>query len=93
MDGDESTFTLPLKNPDMYFKRGRVWTVMYGWLTENGEVSFHRSQMLAWTLVLGLIIVVKINADLAVPNFDATVLALMRISAGTYIGFNLPPPK
>ena len=29
--------------------------LMDDWLTEDGSVSFHRFQMLAWTLVLGLI--------------------------------------
>ncbi len=46
--------------------------------------------MLVWTVVLGFVFVTKVVYDLAMPEFSATVLALVGISAGTYVGFKLP---
>lgn len=59
-------------------------------LGDRGGVSFHRFQMLAWTIVLGLIFVYEVWKRLAMPEFSATLLSLMGISAGTYLGFKVP---
>lgn len=62
---------------------------------ENGW-SFHRVQMGIWTLVLGFVFVGKVLDNLEMPDFDSTLLALMGISSGTYLGFKFPeqqPPK
>ena len=56
---------------------------------ENG-VSFDRLQMVAWTFVLGLVFVVEVWTDLHMPDFSQTLLGLMGISSGTYVGFKLP---
>lgn len=56
---------------------------------ENG-VCFDRLQMAAWTVVLGLVFVVEVVNDLNMPDFSPTLLGLMGISSGTYIGFKLP---
>lgn len=64
--------------------------LMDDWLTEDGSVSFHRFQMLAWTLVLGLIFFTHVCVSYAMPEFSGTTLALMGISSGTYLGFKLP---
>jgi hypothetical protein len=53
---------------------------------QNG-VAFHRYQMVVWTVVLGVVFVVLVYRDLAMPDFDASLLGLMGISSGTYIGF------
>jgi len=52
--------------------------------------SFHRVQMGVWTLVLGFVFVGEVMEYLAMPDFDTTLLALMGISSGTYLGFKLP---
>lgn len=52
--------------------------------------SLHRVQMGVWTLVLGFVFVSKVLENLAMPEFDATLLALMGISSGTYLGFKIP---
>jgi hypothetical protein len=52
---------------------------------ENG-VNFHRFQMAAWTAVLGVIFVHDVYAGLAMPDFDTTLLGLLGISSGTYLG-------
>lgn len=56
----------------------------------NGNVALHRFQVLVWTLVLGLIFLTSVARDLSMPEFSTTLLALMGISAGTYLGFKLP---
>jgi hypothetical protein len=62
-------------------------------LTEDGAISFHRFQMLGWTFVLGIIFVSRVCDSYAMPEFSGTVLALMGISSGTYLGFKLPAAK
>lgn len=62
-------------------------------LTEDGAITFHRFQMLVWTFVLGMIFVSRVCANYAMPEFSGTVLVLMGISAGTYLGFKLPAAK
>lgn len=59
-------------------------------LCDDNGVSFHRFQMAAWTIVLILIFFVSVYRTLTMPEFDATLLGLMGISSGTYIGFKLP---
>jgi hypothetical protein len=61
-------------------------------------VSFHRFQILAWTLILGVIFIVDVYKDLAMPKFDNNLLMLMGISSGTYVALktsenNISPPK
>jgi len=56
----------------------------------NGAVALHRFQVLAWTVVLGFIFLASVVRDLSMPEFNTTLLALMGISAGTYLGFKLP---
>jgi hypothetical protein len=59
-------------------------------LTDANGVNFHRFQMLAWTLVLGFLFLAGVYSGLAMPQFSGTLLALMGISAGTYLGFKIP---
>ncbi len=59
-------------------------------LSDANGVSFHRFQMLAWTVVLGIIFVAQVYKALAMPEFSATLLSLMGISAGTYLGLKIP---
>ncbi|HYR74464.1 MAG TPA: hypothetical protein VEM96_01360 [Pyrinomonadaceae bacterium] len=59
-------------------------------LTDADGVNFHRFQMVIWTIVLGSLFVYGVYQELAMPEFSATLLALMGISAGTYLGFKIP---
>ena len=65
-----------------------------GWLTDvlsdSEGIDFHRFQMLVWTFVLGIVFVTKVWRDLAMPEFDTTLLGLMGLSAGTYVGLKIP---
>jgi hypothetical protein len=59
-------------------------------LKDGSGISFHRFQMFAWTLVLGIIFCISVYTHLAMPTFSGTLLGLMGISSGTYIGFKFP---
>ena len=59
-------------------------------LSDSDGISFHRFQIVVWTLVLGLIFCVSVYRELAMPAFSATLLALMGVSSGTYLGFKVP---
>jgi hypothetical protein len=62
-------------------------------LTDNVGISFHRFQMFVWTAVLALIFISSVYRQLAMPEFSETLLALMGISSGTYMGFMIAEPK
>lgn len=57
---------------------------------DGGEVNLYRVQIILWTLILGGIFLYKVIKELSMPEYDATLLSLMGISSGTYIGFKLP---
>lgn len=57
---------------------------------EGGSVSFHRLQILVWSVLLGFVFVTSVWTDLVMSEFDATLLGLMGLSSGTYIGFKFP---
>jgi hypothetical protein len=59
-------------------------------LTDANGAALHRFQMAAWTVVLVVIFLRRVYVELAMPELDATLLALMGISNGTYIGFKVP---
>ena len=76
-----------------YLKHSAFKQLMEDWLSENGQIAFHRFQMLIWTLILGVIFVSRVVYELKMPEFSDTLLGLMGISAGTYIGFKVPEMK
>lgn len=57
---------------------------------DAGSVALDRLQILVWTLVLGFVFLTSVLWELTMPEFNATLLALMGVSSGTYIGFQLP---
>jgi len=57
---------------------------------EAGTVALDRFQIVAWTIVLGGLFLGSVIWELNMPEFSATMLALMGISSGTYLGFKLP---
>ena len=52
-------------------------------------ITFHRFQIVVWTLILGIVFVSEVLTKLAMPVFDNTLLTLMGISSGTYLGFKV----
>jgi hypothetical protein len=71
-----------LKGASRGFRRDLLW--------DGDGLSLHRFQIVVWTLVLGFIFVASVYAELTMPDFSATLLGLMGISSGTYLGFKLP---
>lgn len=59
-------------------------------LSDASGYSFHRFQIFAWTIVLGIIFVSSVYNSLNMPEFSATLLGLMGLSSGTYLGFKFP---
>ncbi len=62
-------------------------------LSDATGISFHRFQMVVWTIILGVVFAARVKSDLVMPDFSATLLGLMGISSGTYIGFKFPEQK
>ena len=59
-------------------------------LSDATGISFHRFQMVVWTIVLAGIFIYTVWKRLSMPDFSATLLTLQGISAGTYLGFKIP---
>ena len=59
-------------------------------LRDQDGVSFHRFQMAVWTVVLGGVFLSTVWRTLSMPDFSATLLGLMGISSGTFVGFKIP---
>ena len=59
-------------------------------LSDADGISFHRLQIAVWTAVLGIIFCVSVYNVLSMPTFSDTLLGLMGISGGTYVGFKIP---
>jgi hypothetical protein len=59
-------------------------------LSDENGITFHRFQIVIWTLVLAVIFVSKVRTDRTMPDFSNQLLGLMGISSGTYVGFKFP---
>jgi hypothetical protein len=59
-------------------------------LSDDQGLSIYRCQLFAWTLVLGVIFCASVYNGLEMPQFSTTLLGLMGISSGTYLGFKVP---
>jgi len=53
-------------------------------------LSIHRLQVVVWTLVLGAVFIRAVAQAISMPEFSQTLLVLMGISNGTYLGFKVP---
>jgi hypothetical protein len=59
-------------------------------LSDANGVNFHRFQLMAWTIVLGIIFGKGVYQNLAMPEFNTTLMGLLGLSAGTYLGLKIP---
>ena len=57
---------------------------------DGNGLSFHRMQVVAWTIFLGLVFVRSVVHVMSMPEFPETLLVLMGISNGVYLGFKIP---
>ena len=63
----------------------------YDLVTDKDGVTLHRFQMLAMTVILGVMFIIRVMSTDTLPaDFDGTTLGLMGISSGTYLGFKIP---
>jgi hypothetical protein len=59
-------------------------------LSDGTGVKLHRFQMLVWTFVFSIVFSIEVIRGLIFPELGATLLGLMGLSSGTYIGFKFP---
>jgi hypothetical protein len=76
-----------LSNQAQLVETGQFWRDI---LDDGNGLSFHRLQVVIWTVVLGSIFVWSVAQVMSMPEFPETLLVLMGISNGTYLGFKLP---
>ncbi|MDZ8083256.1 MAG: hypothetical protein RMY36_025415 [Nostoc sp. SerVER01] len=55
-------------------------------LSDINGVNFHRFQTFIWTVAIGLFFIWEVVKNLAMPEFDETLLTLQGISSATYLG-------
>jgi hypothetical protein len=72
------------------FKAG-PGAVLYDLLADRDTVGFHRFQLLVWNVVLGGVFLWQTWNDLNMPEFDATLLGLLGLSAATFVGMKMTP--
>jgi hypothetical protein len=59
-------------------------------LSDENGISFHRFQVLAWSLFLGIYFIFEVLSRFEMPKVPDEFLTLMGISGSTYIGFKFP---
>jgi ABC-type Fe3+-siderophore transport system permease subunit len=59
-------------------------------LSDANGYNLHRVQMAAWTLVVIAIFIGSVFSEGRMPDLNPTLLALMGISNGVYLGFKIP---
>jgi len=62
-------------------------------LSDDHGISIYRFQLFVWTLVLGVIFCASVYDGLQMPQFSTTLLGLMGLSSGTYLGFKIPESR
>lgn len=64
--------------------------LLHDLLSDAQGYRFDRFQIFAFTLILGVIFLSDVYNNLSMPELSPTLLGLMGLSSGTYIGFKLP---
>jgi hypothetical protein len=57
---------------------------------DGSGISVHRLQVVVWTVLLGGVFVWNVAQLMSMPQFPDTLLVLLGISNGTYLGFKIP---
>jgi hypothetical protein len=57
---------------------------------DGNGASFHRLQVVIWTMVLGAVFIQTVAQVMSMPEFPQTLLTLLGISNATYLGFKIP---
>lgn len=64
--------------------------LLHDLLSDAHGYRFDRFQIFAFTLILGVVFLSGVYNNLSMPELSPTLLGLMGLSSGTYIGFKLP---
>jgi hypothetical protein len=59
-------------------------------ISDGKGVCFQRLQVVIWTLILGFVFAWTVANTCSMPEFENTLLVLMGISNGLYLGFKIP---
>jgi hypothetical protein len=57
---------------------------------DGNGMSFHRLQVVIWTLILGSVFIQSVVQVMSIPEFPNSLLILMGVSNVTYLGFKIP---
>lgn len=57
---------------------------------DGSGVSVHRLQVILWTIILGAVFIRSVAHSMSIPEFPDTLLVLIGISNGIYLGFKFP---
>jgi len=57
---------------------------------DGNGLSFHRLQVVLWTVMLGAVFIRSIAQTISIPEFPENLLLLLGISNGIYLGFKFP---
>jgi hypothetical protein len=80
------------KDEEVKALRGESEGFLKDILSDGNGINFHRFQLAAWTVVLSIIFIKDVYVDLAMPMFSTTLMGLLGLSAGTYLGLKIPEP-
>lgn len=69
---------------------GKSGVFFHDLLSDANGITIQRFQMLVMTIALGIMFLVRVATRLTMPEFDPSLLALLGISAGTYVGLKIP---
>lgn len=83
----DATTDPELDHPDLPMSKGLIRDILSD---GTGEVVLHRVQMLAWTLVLGIIFLWTVATTYAFPVFDDALILLAGVVGGVYVGLKIP---
>ena len=79
--------SVQLKNQNQPMQSNGFWRD----ICDDGDgMSFHRLQVVIWTIILGMIFARSVADSMSIPEFPETLLVLMGISNLTYLGFKIP---
>lgn len=59
-------------------------------LADAGGIAVQRLQMVVMTAALGIMFLIQVATELTMPEFDGSLLTLMGLSAGAYVGMKVP---
>lgn len=62
-------------------------------LSDSSGVSFQRFQIFAWTIVMVVVFCRQVIFYYEMPEFDASILVMLGISSGSYLGYKATEEK